>query len=568
MLLHAPDIAMEFFRTLGSNGGGSAREPDRWRSFLQIPLDRAGDVPLFLQIKRHLERLITAGVLHPGHKLPATRELARTLRLNRATVATAYEMLVAEGLVRAHVGQGTFVSERPALPGGAAAGAEDAGAAIAPTAAVGAPGAAAMPAAPAPPGVPADWDALLSRAAVGLLAETRRRAAFEVAATTAPTVVSFVGASPDPALFPTEEFRRALNRVVKREGDRLLEYHPVAGYPPLRRYLAAWLLRHGIEAREAELLVVNGSQQGLDLVARVLLDPGDAVLLEQPTYPGAIQTFQAAGAQIVPVPAGAAGLRPERLTALVERHRPKLLYCQPSGQNPTGVSLEPAARRALVELAARHRLPIVEDGFGGPVDADPGRPPLRALDRHGLVIHLGTFSKLLFPGLRLGWMVVPPGLVAPVQGVKQLADLSTSALLQAAIVQFGERRRLERHARAVRAEYARRRAALVAALGRHLPAGTRWTTPDESAFSLLVVLPEGLDAGTLLPRALERGIAYVPGAVFHVGGQGAGSLRLSFASLPAARIEEGVRRLGDVVREALRRRRRGVGAPRAPLPLV
>jgi len=220
----------------------------------------------------------------------------------------------------------------------------------------------------------------------------------------------------------------------------------------------------------------------------------------------------------------------------------------------------------LLELAARHRLPIVEDGFGGPADAEPGRQPLRALDRQGLVIHLGTFSKLLFPGLRLGWMVVPPALVGPLQAIKQLADLSTSALLQAAIVQFGERRRLERHARTVRAEYARRRSALLAALGRHLPAGVTWTTPDESGFSLLVTLPEGLDATALLARATERGVAYAPGVFFFVGGQGSSSLRLSFAALPASRIEEGVRRLGDVVREALRRRR--VVVPRSALPLV
>jgi DNA-binding transcriptional MocR family regulator len=483
-------------------------------------------------------------VLHPGAKLPATRELADALRLNRATVATAYDMLVAEGWVRAHVGQGTFVAERPAADGRRAE-------------------------PPRPFAEPAvDWEAVLSRGARRLAAEARRRDGFDPAAAPGAGAVSFVGASPDPTLFPTEAFRRALNRVVQREGRMLLQYHPVAGYPPLRRYLATWLLRHGIEAPDAELLVVNGSQQGLDLIARVLLDPGDTVLLEQPTYPGAIQTFEAAQAEIVPVPVGPAGLRVDLLEPLVGRHRPKLLYCQPTGQNPTGVSLDPAARHALVELAARHRLPIVEDGFGGPADAEAGRQPLRALDRHGLLIHLGTFSKLLFPGLRLGWMVVPRALVEPLAATKQLADLSSGALLQAAIVEFSERRRLERHARTVRAEYARRRAALLAALERHLPAGVTWTTPDESAFSLLVTLPEGLEARGLLPRAVDRGVVYLPGQYFHVAGQGGRTLRLSFAALPAARIEEGVRRLGEVVREALRRRRRVAGTARAALPLV
>ena len=401
-----------------------------------------------------------------------------------------------------------------------------------------------------------------------LAGESRRRDGLDLAAVADPAVGSFVGASPDPTLFPTEEFRLALDRVVRREGSALLQYNPVAGHPPLRRYLTAWLVRHGIEAPEDEVLVVNGSQQGLDLIARVLLDPGDAVLLEQPTYPGAIQAFEAAQAEIVPVPVGPTGLRVDRLAALVTRHRPKLLYCQPTGQNPTGVSLEPAARHALVELAARHRLPVVEDGFGGPADAETGRQPLRALDRHGLLIHLGTFSKLLFPGLRLGWMVVPRPLVEPLTAAKQLADLATGALLQAAIVQFGERRRLERHARLVRAEFARRRAALLAALERHAPPGVTWTTPDESAFSLLVTLPEGLDAGALLPRAVERGVAYLPGQYFFLAGQGENTLRLSFASIAAARIEEGVRRLAEVFREAARRRRPGAPPGRASLPLV
>jgi DNA-binding transcriptional MocR family regulator len=484
-------------------------------------------------------------VLHPGSKLPASRELARALGLNRTTVATAYDMLVAEGWARAHVGQGTFVAERPA-PGRPAV----------------EPG----PEAVARPTL--DWDAILSRGARRLASETRRREALDLAAVADPAVVSFVGASPDPTLFPTEAFRVALDRVVRREGSTLLQYNPVAGHPPLRRYLTTWLVRHGIEAPDDEVLVVNGSQQGLDLIARVLLDPGDTVLLEQPTYPGAIQTFEAAQAEIVTVPVGPAGLRVDLLPALLARHRPKLLYCQPTGQNPTGVSLDSASRHALVDLAARHRLPVVEDGFGGPADAEAGRQPLRALDRHGLLIHLGTFSKLLFPGLRLGWMVVPRPLVEPLTGAKQLADLATGALLQAAIVQFGERRRLERHARLVRAEYARRRAALLAALERHAPPGVSWTNPDESAFSLLLTLPEGLDARALLPRALERGVAYLPGQYFFVAGQGAHTLRLSFASIAAARIEEGVRRLGEVLREAVRRRRPGVAPGRSSLPLV
>lgn len=498
-------------------------------------------MPLFVQIKRHFERLIAAGVLPPASKLPATRQLARTLRLNRTTVATAYDVLVAEGWVHAHVGQGTFVADR---------------------------GSAAPPVEAEPVSIAMDWEGALSRAARRLVDDIRRRAGLEVAGHAEASVISFVGASPDPTLFPTEAFRRVLNQVIKREGATLLEYQPVAGYLPLRRYLATWLLRHGIEAREEEVLVVNGSQQGLDLIARVLLDPGDAVILEQPTYPGAIQAFTAAQAQVLPVPVGPAGLRVDVVAQLLEKHRPKLLYCQPSGHNPTGLSLDPAGRVALLELAARHRLPVIEDGFGGPAETEGAPLPLRALDRHGLVIHLGTLSKILFPGLRVGWMVVPRSLVEPLMSIKQLADLHTGALLQAAAFHFCQGRQLDRHARMVRAEYGRRRSVLLNALEQQFPRDVTWTVPDESAFSLLLTLPDGQDAVELLPRAIARGVSYAPGAFFAVGGQGARSLRLAYAGLPAPRIEEGVRRLGEVVREALRRRRRHPGGPRPAPPLV
>jgi GntR family transcriptional regulator/MocR family aminotransferase len=523
------------------------------RASLQIALERTGSTPLFLQIKRHVERLIASGALPPDAKLPATRDLARALSVSRNTVATAFDMLVAEGWARAHVGQGTFVAGPvgglPAAVGPAAGGD------------------------PSPPAAsPAiDWEGALSRGARRLAADPRRREAFDTAIPPDHEVISFVGASPDPTLFPTEPFRVALNAVIKREGKSLLQYHPVAGYPPLRRYLAGWLVRHGIEAHEEQVLVVNGSQQGLDLIARVLLDPGDAVVVEQPTYPGAIQTFGAAQCHVVPIGVGPAGLEVARLAPHLEQHRPKLLYCQPTGHNPTGVSLGPDARRDLLEVAARHKVAIVEDGFGGPADAGDAPPPLYALDRRGLVLHLGTFSKILFPGLRLGWLVAPRPLVEPLLAVKQLADLHTGALLQAAVFQFCQGRRLERHARLVGAEYARRRALLLAALERHLPPGASWTRPDASAFSLLVTLPEGLDASRLLPLARERGVTYAPGALFFVnqqGEQGARSLRLSFAALPAARIDEGVRRLAGVVRAALRRPRRARPLSPAGVPVV
>lgn len=499
-------------------------------------------MPLARQIQAQLERLIREGFLGPGTKLPASRELAHSLRVNRATVVLAYEELVASGLAHSHVGQGTFVVDRRER--------------------------AAEPPAEGPPAPSIDWGALLSRSARSIGAEDERRRGLVVPGAGDEGVISFAGGMPDSGLFPTDEFRRVLNDVVRDEGEALLQYHPVAGYPPLRRYLATYLLRFGLEVRPDEILIVNGSQQGFDLIARTFVDPGDFVAIEQPTYPRAVQVFRSFGAELLAVPWRADGPDVGVLDRLVERHAPKLVYCQPTCHNPTGLTMSPETARKLLESAARARVPIVEDGFDPSLDYGE-RPtgPLKARDRDGLVIYIGTFSKVLFPGLRLGWLVAPPPVVERLAAAKQLADLHTSALLQAAVHRFCERRLLHRHIARVAREYQRRRQLLLGALGRRMPEAVRWTEP-RGGFSLLVTLPDGLSASTLLGRALERGVAFTPGAAFFVDGSGEETLRLSFSSVPGARIDEGVRRLADAIREHLRRPAPRRALERAAVPLV
>lgn len=492
---------------------------------MKIPLDRSPErarrTPLARQIQVHLERLISQGLLRPGVKLPATRELARELGVNRTTVATAYEELVAAGWARAHVGQGTFVTEQ--LPDRAEA-----------------------PAVTVPR---LNWTGLLSKRAQLVGSDARRRQAYAQMTRPAPGVISFAGGMPDSALFPTDGFRRVLNAVIREEGRELLQYYPSAGYPPLRQYLAGYLLRFGVEARPEEILIVNGSQQGFDLVARTLLDPGDLVAIEEPTYPRAIQVFRSFGAELSPIPMGAAGLEVAHLERMLQRQAPKFLYCQPSAHNPTGLTMPPASRQRLLEAAARHRLPIIEDGFDGTLFYGERPPsPLKASDASGLVVYIGTFSKILFPGLRLGWIVAPPELIERLEMAKQLADIHTSPLIQAAVYHFCQRRLLDRHQVRVLREYGRRRATLLAALTALMPAGVSWTE-TQGGFSLLVTLPEGSDAGALLPRALARGVAFTPGDAFFIDGGGEGTVRLSFSAVPLGQIEEGVRRLADAVRE-------------------
>jgi GntR family transcriptional regulator/MocR family aminotransferase len=502
---------------------------------MNIQLDRSRAVPLARQIEEQIERLIQERLLAPGVKLPATRELAGTLGVNRATVALAYEELVAAGLARAHVGQGTFVTGRPEGP--------------------------ATPEPPRPASI--DWSGLFSRSAQIIGADEERRRDLGVPPGLDGDIVSFAGGMPDSGLFPTDAFRRVLNGVIRDEGEALLQYYPTGGYPPLRRYLGAYLLRSGIEARPDEILIVNGSQQGFDLIARTLIDPGDVIAIEQPTYPRAVQVFRSFGAQLLAVPWDDEGPRAEVLDRLLERHAPKLFYCQPHAHNPTGRAISREAGRRVLAAAARHQVPIVEDGFDGSLYYGP-RPvaPLKAGDRDGVVIYIGTFSKILFPGLRLGWIVAPPAIHERLQAAKQLADLHTSALIQAAVYRFCDRRLLDRHVARVGREYGRRRDLLVAALARRMPDGATWTEP-RGGFSLLLTLPAGLRAASLLPVAIERGVAFTPGESFFVDGSGEHTLRLSFSSVPAARIDEGVRRLAEAIRAALRRPsgRRPAGVP-------
>ena len=501
--------------------------------------DRVGRVPLARQIQLHMERLISQKLLAPGVKLPATRELARELGVNRTTVALAYEELVAAGWARAHVGQGTFVAERPPA-------AEMTG----------------------PPASRFDWTGSLSKSAQVISADARRRQISSQPPRPTPGLISFAGGMPDSGLFPTDAFRRVLNRVVQEEGRELLQYYPARGYPPLREYLAAYLLRFGLEARPEEILIVNGSQQGFDLVARTLLDPGDFVVIEEPSYPRAMQVFRAFGAQLLPVPMVNGGLDVDYLERVLERQSPKLLYCQPSAHNPTGLSMGAGARRRLMQLAERHRVPVVEDGFDGTLFyGEPPAAPLKSLDRSGLVIYIGTFSKILFPGLRLGWLIASPELIERLEMAKGLADIHTSPLLQAGAFHFCRQRLLDRHQAKILREYGRRQETLLSALSRRMPEEVRWTE-TQGGFCLLVTLPEGLDAQSLLERAVERGVAFTPGNAFFVDGGGERTLRLSFSAVPVNQIDEGVRRLADVIREGQRTPHLGPRVAQPSVPLV
>lgn len=408
-------------------------------------------------------------------------------------------------------------------------------------------------------GIP--WDALLGDADRRLRGSDIRDL---LAVTARPDIISFAGGLPAPDLFPIDDLRAAFDAALREGGGSAVQYGPTEGYAPLRAYLAARLARRGIVAEPDDILITTGSQQGLDLLGKVLLSSRALVLVEEPSYVGALQAFAAYGPRIASVPMDEEGLRVDRVAApLTLRGRDPLghddaviLYTIPTFQNPSGLTMSQTRREALIDLCATEGLPLVEDDPYGELRYEGSDlPPLRALPGGEDTVYLGTFSKILVPGLRLGWVVAPRPLMARLVRAKQGADLHTDALAQRAVLHYCLHADLDGHIARLRRVYRERRDAMLAALARYFPPEARWTRPEGGLF-LWVTLPAGVDTRALLAAALKRGVAFVPGAAFYPardGGQGARSLRLNFSHADPDRIDDGLRRLGAVVAAALPR---------------
>ncbi len=377
-----------------------------------------------------------------------------------------------------------------------------------------------------------------------------------------PDVISFAGGLPAPELFPVAEFGAAVDRVLDEHGPAALQYSTTEGHLPLRELLVRHMSRYGIAVGVDNVLVTSGSQQALDLIGKLLLNPGDRVLTEAPTFLGAIQAFTAYQAEFVTVPIDAEGLVVEELEEAL-RSGPKFLYVLPNFQNPGGVTLSLERRQRLVELASRYGTPIVEDDPYGQLRFEGHHlPPLVKVDAefHGCangerafrggVLYLGTLSKTLAPGLRLGWVVAPEEVVRKLVQLKQGTDLHTSTFTQMVAYEVARGGFLDRHVRVIRKVYGERRDAMLEALDRHFPPGVSWTHPRGGLF-LWVTLPPGLDSTDLLRDALAEKVAFVPGASFFPAGGGASTFRLNFSFSASERIEEGIARLGAVVRKRL-----------------
>ena len=363
-------------------------------------------------------------------------------------------------------------------------------------------------------------------------------------------VISFAGGIPAAELFPLAQLRAVTDKVMREEGKEALQYSITEGYPPLRRFLAERLRRKGIKAGIDNILITNGSQQALDLIGKIFLDPGDWIITEQPTYLGALQAFGFYQAEFCGLAIDDEGMRVELLARAIERVNPRLIYVLPNFQNPAGVTLSLRRRSQLAQLALARGIPLVEDDpYGELRYRGEHLPPLKALADENTIL-LGTISKIITPGHRLGWVVAPEAVIKKLVMAKQAADLHTNSFSQRVIYRYCEQGYLDEYIATLCSHYSRKMQAMLEAMQSYFPPEVEWTRPEGGLF-LWVSLPAGLSSSEILPAAIDRGVAFVPGVAFSPDRRSDNSMRLSFSSASFAQIDTGIKKLGQVLKDWL-----------------
>ncbi len=470
-----------------------------YAAFMQFrpDLDNSSEVPLYRQLGVYVQRLIGDGELQAGDRLPPTRELAGQLGLNRTTVSAAYEWLEAEGLIQGAVGRGSFVLGNPSAPAR---------------------------------GV--DWSRALTPSV------------FASSGAPASNVIDFSSSRPSESLFPLDEFRACCSEVLAgRKLQSLLQLGSPLGYAPLRAWLLDRARQQGVAGDGDDILITNGCQQAVDILRRALTRPGIKVALEEPVYPGLRNLFLDAGAELIGVPVTGDGMDLGALRRALDAGA-KVVVITPSFQNPTGAAIPTATRSALIALTRAAGAVVIEnDIYADLVYQGAGSPKLKSLDPN--VILLGSFSKIAFPGVRVGWIIAPKRVIARAAELKQLTDLHTDQLSQAFLLHFAESGRLAKHESTVISAGREKLRAVGEACREHLPECT-YLVPD-GGMNMWIELPAGLDAGALRGLARQAGVDYLPGRYFSVSRPLDGGLRLSFAGLDPAQIRRGIGILGGVI---------------------
>lgn len=484
-----------------------------------LKIDRKDALPLFRQLVRRIKDLIDQGSLKPGEKLPSSRSLAEKLGVDRTTVYQAYAELQALGYLRSRPGSYNIVQkrkqevahrpDRPSLLSWARA-SSAAAAEI--------------------------YETFLSYAPEGPPGERGQKPLYDLATL-----------SLDPRLYPVEDLRRSVQRVLLEAGSEPLGYGSPQGYLPLREHIARRLRLHGISVAADEILVTSGAQQALDLVARLLGKPGLRVVVEAPTYSSALPLFRFNGLRVVGVPMRRNGLDLEALEKALALGRVAFVYTMPNFQNPTGITTSHQHRERLLNICLRHMVPVVEDGFEEDLKyRGPVALPVKSIDEMNLVIYLGTFSKALFPGLRVGWVTADKGLIQRLVAIKRFSDLTTNNLGQAVMHRFCELGFYDRHLKKLYRVLRRRMQVALKSAREFFPAGVSWTEPA-GGYLIWVRMPKKVGQERLRRELASLDVAVSPGEYFFPEGGPSEYFRICIARLDEAGIREGMKRLGQAL---------------------
>ncbi|WP_031516232.1 PLP-dependent aminotransferase family protein [Desulfofalx alkaliphila] len=479
-----------------------------------IKLDRQSSEPLYLQIAKVIENKIIDNTLPPATKLPPERELSSLFKVSRTTAINAYRWLEQQGLVITKVGSGTYVSEPPNNSNVTTQ-------------------------------VP--WSQLfipyVQTPVSSILKEL-------VSIPLDRDLISLATGMPDPSLYPIDKFKELLNRHIDHLERSSFGYIATEGFTPLRHSVSRMLNNKGIESTWGNTMILSGSQQGLYLMGKAMLAPGDYVVVESPTYTGAIQIFQAMGVKVLILPVSK--IFPlDILEDFLIRYRPKIFYTNPTFRNPTGDVLSEGDRRQLINLAARHRLVVVEDdAYGDLYYGDNPPPSLKALDNYGGVVYLGTFSKVLMPGLRLGYINGHPTLIQRLALEKQYNDLHSNNISQWLMHLFLDEGHMEEHLSLIRRQYKNRRNLMIKALKHYFDDNIlQYETPD-GGFYIWCKIQNSVTSSKLLQESLKKGVFFAPGEAFYTMPSDDKEFRLSFASNSEDTLVEGIRRLSDAFNSA------------------
>lgn len=488
---------------------------------MNIIIKKGTDKPIYMQIKEQIQRMILTNKIPPGYSLPPERKLAAMLGVNRSTVLKAYQELKAYGFIDSHIGKGTFVLRvghennlRPARQINTIS-----------------------------------WYQFFNKR-FSEMNESIISSIMDISGGS--NMISFAGGIAAPELYPIKQIEEIYKELLKESAAEMLQNTAVEGYYPLRESIGKLLMERGINAPTKEIMILSGSQQGLDYASRVFLEAGDTVIVEEPTYLGAIQIFRSHGIRVIGVPVDGQGICTDILESYLIRLKPKLIYTLPTYQNPTGIVMSMERRYKLLDLAYRYQIPIIEDDPYGELRYDGDfLPPLKALDKYGYVIYLSTFSKTLFMGFRIGWIVASPQVISKFALMKQFTDLQANTTSQWVLDSFLRKGFYQSHLSKVQKEYKVKRDIMNEALKKYNPFNIQWYKPN-GGFYIWCRLPDEIRQSVLIGKAAKKGISYIPGEAFSLDGAAYRNyIRLNYTYASHEQIVEGIKRLMEAVQESV-----------------